>query len=170
MIVALIGLMGSGKSTVGEILAKKLHLDFIDLDEIIAQGEGKSIVEIFEQKGEGYFRKLEHLYLKSILSQSYIVLATGGGAPTFDNNMMLLKEKSKTVFLHTSVETLVNRLAEGALKRPLLKGLTEEEQQAKLSELLEARLPVYQQANIRIDTNDKTPEEIVSEIVLRLGL
>lgn len=170
MIVALLGLMGSGKSTVGELLAKKLHLDFIDLDEMIVQGEGKSISEIFEQKSEAYFRKLEHLYLKSVLSQDYLILATGGGTPIFDNNMFLLKQRSKTIFLHASVDSLAKRVLDSASERPLLKGLSENERQAKLNKLLEDRLAIYQKADIRIDTDGKIPEEIVNEILQRLGL
>ena len=81
--------MGSGKTTVGSLLAQRMGYEFLDLDQIIAEGEGLSIAEIFELKSEAYFRRLEQYYLKSIFPLNNLIVATGGGTPAFEDNMHL---------------------------------------------------------------------------------
>lgn len=112
MKIVLLGYMGSGKSFIGQKLAQKMNLKHYDLDEYIERKEQMSIAKIFSEKGEVYFRKIEHIYLKEIVNiDQNFVLSLGGGTPCYFNNMdMLLNNDIKTIYLKTSVTVLVERL------------------------------------------------------------
>ena len=128
MKIILLGYMGSGKTTIGIQLAKKLYLNFTDLDEFIEEKEQKSIKEIFKQKGEIYFRKIEHKYLKQFINEneSY-VLSLGGGTPCYAGNLdLILHDKNNLSFyLRGSISTLFKRLSENKFKRPLINDLSD---------------------------------------------
>ena len=128
MKIILLGYMGSGKTTIGIQLAKKLYLNFTDLDEFIEEKEQKSIKEIFDQKGEIYFRKIEHNYLKQFIkeNESY-VLSLGGGTPCYAGNLdLILHDKNNLSFyLRGSISTLFKRLSENKFKRPLINDLSD---------------------------------------------
>ncbi len=112
MIVSLIGYMGSGKSHVSKILSEKINFKLIDLDKEISRKNKLTIPEIFEKKGEIYFRKLEREALEEILaSEENVVLSLGGGTPVYYNNMEIINHNSKSFFLRSSVGTLVERLS-----------------------------------------------------------
>ena len=122
----LIGYMGSGKTTLGKILATHLNLAFIDLDTYIEQRYFKTITQLFEEKGEDEFRIIEQAALQEVSDFENIIISTGGGAPCFFNNMQLMNEKGITIFLNVTAEKLVENLKNAKSVRPLLKDRSEE--------------------------------------------
>jgi shikimate kinase len=165
MKIFLIGLPGSGKTTVGKQLAERLKITFIDLDTEIERAEGKSVQEIFAEKAENYFRALEAKTLKSICAQKEdFVLATGGGTPGFFNNMALMNKSGKTVFLDISSTEICARLQKTDLSlRPLFSNLSPEQLKIKIGILRSQRIDFYRQANV-IVSNETTLEEMLNRI------
>lgn len=166
MKIILIGYMGSGKSTIAKLLSKSMHYEFLDLDEIIEKEQNASVSTIFEQKGEVYFRKLEHQVLKRILqSESNMILSLGGGTPCFTNNQELLKQENIcTVYLKTSIDKLYERLRTQKANRPLIATKSEDEMKEFIAKHLFERSFYYNQAKYIVSTDDKTPQETVLEI------
>jgi shikimate kinase len=160
--IYLIGFMGSGKSTVGKILAEKLNMNFVDIDKLIEEKEGMRIKDIFEQKGESYFRELERKQIEAIVNQEGLVVSTGGGLGANLGNMNLMKKNGDVVWLDVSLNTVLDRLKNDQ-DRPLLKQPTE-----KIRQLFEERKNVYRLANIRINADKKTPSQIVEEILTKI--
>lgn len=146
--IYLIGFMGSGKSTLGAGLAKRLQYPFVDMDTMIERMAGKSIPEIFESKGEGYFRKLEQEVLFQTILMQDAVIACGGGTPCFYENMEWMKANGLTVFLDIAEEKLIERSGIEKHNRPLLKNKTDEELTAWISITLKNRRPFYEQSAI----------------------
>ncbi|WP_338356839.1 shikimate kinase [Yeosuana marina] len=169
MIVILIGYMASGKSTIGKILAEKLHYDFIDLDSYIESNEGISVQNIFKNKGEIYFRKLETLFLNEIIdTKNNVILSLGGGTPCYGKNMSIIQNAShvKSFYLKASISFLVNRLKTRKGKRPLIAHLeTEDELTEFIGKHLFERAPYYEQANFKISIDNKSRNKIAKEIV-----
>ncbi len=169
MIVILIGYMASGKSTIGKILAEKLHYDFIDLDSYIESNEGISVQNIFKNKGEIYFRKLETLFLNEIIDKkNNVVLSLGGGTPCYGKNMSIIQNAShvKSFYLKASISFLVNRLKTRKSKRPLIAHLeTEEELTEFIGKHLFERAPYYEQAEFKISIDNKSRNKIAKEII-----
>lgn len=148
MKIFLVGLLGSGKTTLGKQLAEELDLTFTDLDWEIEKRESKSVREIFAQQGEDHFRKIEAELLREWAgSQKDFVMGTGGGAPCFYNGMDIINEAGLSIFLDVSVQVLSSRLA-AATDRPLLDSAGDTERIKKLESMREARLPVYKKAHI----------------------
>ena len=163
--IFLIGLPGAGKSTLGRELARLLCIPFIDLDHAISKAAGHSIPEIFHSRGEAYFRQLEADTLRSFTEASF-VMATGGGTPCFHENMVYMNSTGVTVYLDVRPDVIVTRLMEtGDTGRPLLAGQNENELRVRLDELREARLPHYQQAQLRIATEPVKPNEVQQAIL-----
>jgi shikimate kinase len=162
----LVGFMGSGKSFVGKQLAEKLNLNFIDLDDLIEAGEGETIAEIFEKRGEAVFRTLERKYLQSTFINKNTILATGGGTACFFDNMNLMNQKGTTIFLNPTVDLLINRLESETAKRPLLQEKTNKELHSFISQKLENRLKYYQKSKIIV--NITSFENDVVEMCFRL--
>lgn len=165
--------MGSGKTAVGEALAEKLNLAFLDLDEEISREEKLSIPEIFTQKGEIYFRRKESEILQRLLEQEEsFILALGGGTPCYGKNLQLLKEAADTtlIYLKTGLFQLKQRLLSEKDKRPLIKDLESPEVlEDFIRKHLFERTFYYNQSDLIIATDDKTIPEIVSEITLELN-
>ncbi|MCF4969413.1 shikimate kinase [Nostoc sp. CMAA1605] len=157
----LIGMMGAGKSTVGQLLAKQLGYGFIDTDNVIAQSAKKSINQIFAEEGEAAFRQLESDVLGQVCAYTKLTVATGGGIVLKRENWSYLHH-GLIVWLDAPVELLYTRLAEDST-RPLLQ---DPDPQGKLRSLLEQRTPLYSQADLRITiTEEETPEQIVDKIM-----
>jgi len=161
--------MGSGKSTVGPLVAKALGFLFIDLDEEIERREGHSIEEIFQLSGEQHFRSIERTYLQRMIEDEETVFALGGGTVTIEGLISDLKSSGILVYLKTDVDELVPRL-QGHSHRPLLQrtkgeALGEAELHRKIGLLLNQREEFYRQADVIVDTTGK-PVEIVVETVL----
>lgn len=148
--IILVGMPGSGKSTVGKELSLHLNLSLIDLDHEIEQSEGKKVKDIFSERGENYFREVESKTLHAILgTASNFVLATGGGAPCFHGGMGIINRTGTSIFLDVSVEELAARV-ENDKARPLLQSGTKQELIEKLNAIRNKRLSCYQQANITV--------------------
>jgi shikimate kinase len=144
--IILIGFMGSGKTSIGRKLARKLNYTFIDSDEWIATQENQTIASIFENKGETYFRELEYAFIQSLHGKTEIVLSTGGGMPCYKNTMDLLNSLGTTVYLQRSVLDLAHRVSHSKTKRPLVIGKTSDELKQYIQSMLEIRNPFYEQA------------------------
>ncbi|MDT0559458.1 shikimate kinase [Ichthyenterobacterium sp. W332] len=173
MIVVLIGYMASGKSTIGRQLASKLGFSFIDLDSYIEEQELLSISDIFNKKGEIYFRKKESEYLNEIINgeQNNIVLSLGGGTPCYaDNIALLLNDKSiLTIYLKVGLDEIVNRLGNEKYKRPLVAHIeTREDLKDFIRKHLFERSLYYEQSNIKIHTDHNSAKEVVEKIILQL--
>jgi shikimate kinase len=165
--IVLVGMPGSGKSTLGKKLALQLGFPFYDLDEVIVKQERKSIPDIFLAEGEGYFRKAETEALERQLdSKESMVLATGGGAPCFNDNMDRINQKAVSVFLDVPLIQIILRLnsSEVAL-RPLFQGLDAGEISAKLTDLYTARVGYYDLAKIKLSGEDISTELLISELM-----
>lgn len=146
--IFLIGFMGSGKTTIGKILAKKMEYSFLDTDKIIEQEEGISVNKIFEQFGEKYFRSLEKLVLKRIIKNNVNqIVATGGGLSCNQYNMDLMKQNGKVVFLEIDPKSILNRVKNAKQKRPILDNLSEKKLISKIDFLLHKRNKYYTQAD-----------------------
>jgi shikimate kinase len=171
MIITLLGYMASGKSYVGHKLAQILDYKFIDLDAYIELKEQKSIAKIFKTNGEIYFRKVEHLYLKELLSlEQNCILSLGGGTPCYADNMEMLLSNGtvKTVYLNVSIPIVVKRLINETSKRPLISHLkTEGAITEFVGKHLFERRQFYNQAALNVDAN-KEAELVVEAIILEL--
>jgi len=158
----LIGPMGSGKTTVGKQLAKRTRMDFVDSDHMIEDRCGVSISTIFDIEGEDGFRKRETKMLEELCERSGIVLATGGGAITVEENRILLRKSGFVVYLKTSIETQLARTQKNQ-NRPLLENV---DAQRKLTELMEERGALYEQeADLVVTSGERIVSKVVDEIM-----
>ena len=158
--ILLVGFMGSGKSTVGQILASRLHWSFVDLDEQIVITEGCSINQIFDDQGETAFRACETRQLQQYVSCQKMVLATGGGVIGLEENWSLMRKTGAVVYLHSEWETIQHRL-HGSTERPLVNQGSDEQ----LRQLYLKRLPLYRQADHCVATDGLNPEQVVEQIL-----
>ena len=160
--IFLIGFMGTGKSTVAWLLAKKLCFSFVDLDAQIEERQGCTISEIFANQGEAAFRDMETEMIDLYAKQSRTVIACGGGIVLRPKNVEMMKRSGIVILLQATPETIQSRLKHNT-SRPLLQGRM---QPSDLKYLMEKRKVAYEQAgDIWISTDEKLPEEVVSEIV-----
>ena len=159
--LALVGMMGSGKSTVGRRLAKRLDLNFVDSDDAIAEACGLPAGEVFERYGEQDFRDGERRIIGRLLEQPVQVIATGGGAFADEGTRALLKEKAITIWIDAPIDVLAERTA-GRGTRPLLNNA---DPRGTLERLLEKRRPFYQQADIHVRSGNVPHRDVVGWIV-----
>ena len=162
MMITLTGFMGSGKTTVGKVLADFLGCPFMDLDDLVVKKAGKSIPDIFAQDGEPAFRLLEAQVLRKTVekyAESTAVLALGGGAVLEPASAALLHEKTVCIYLRATLDTLLARLAGETAGRPLA--------DASLADRLASREPIYEKtAHVIIDTDGLSPDEVADEIII----
>ena len=168
MKIFLLGLPGSGKTTLGKSLATSLGLTFIDLDEAIEKEEGKSIREIFRLHTEEHFRKLESLHLRILcLSEEDFVMATGGGTPCFSDNMALIRQTGTSVFLDVAPKIIAQRILKTDLRsRPLFADLHPENLKDAIEFMRSQRISFYRQAHLTIGPELSTDEVVT---VIRRG-
>ena len=166
--IFLVGFMGAGKTSVGQALGRRLGWQFVDLDECIRNREARSIPEIFQERGEAYFRQIELQVFRELLAQAEsgsLIVALGGGAFVQDQIASLLQQAGHvTVFLDASSDELWRRCGMDSVERPL------RQQEAAFRTLYDTRRPRYLQSTMRVETGGMPIEQIVREIVSRLKL
>lgn len=172
-IVYLTGFMTSGKSTIGPILANVLGLEFYDLDKVIEEEEKQTIVEIFEKKGEDYFRELESVTLKRLSENNSAVISLGGGTITNKKNFDLLKKTGKIIYLKVSPDNLYKRL-KNKIDRPLFKDLvlgenSEEDFMIKIKDMLEKRREYYEKADLVMETDSQPLGRTVDKLAKKIN-
>jgi len=166
MKIVLVGYMGSGKSTVGKLLAKELGYSFLDLDEVLENRMESSISDIFKSKGEVFFRKKEHQLLKDVLlEESNFVLSTGGGTPCYSGNMdSMLQLADAVIYLKVPIPGLVKRLIKEKEQRPLIRNINDDDLPEFIGKHLFERNNYYLKADHIIDCDDRDPMQVVQEI------
>ena len=162
----LVGLPASGKTTTAKWLADKLGWTFVDLDELIESQMRMSIWDIFEVHGEEAFREMEAKFLRSTHEMNNVVVGCGGGTAAYHGNMDWMKIHGLTLFLNTSLEVLVGRIAADMSKRPLFSGKNESEILNKLSQIAENRSIYYSSA--KIVWNKSEPSDLLYRVVNQL--
>jgi shikimate kinase len=162
MKIFLIGFMGSGKTHWGKHLSTKLGIPFYDLDTVIVENEGKSISDIFAEKGEEYFRYTEKETLEEIAERhESFILSCGGGTPCFFNNIEFMKKNGKVIWLNTSVEMLKQRLTKEKMSRPLISEVDDEDLRRYIIRKLSERRMYYQQADLTVNEENTNLEELI---------
>ena len=161
MRIYLIGFMGSGKTTIGKPLAKRLGYQFIDQDDVIEKRFGMTITEVFASVGETKFRETEHDILSELSQLNNVVIATGGGCPCFFDNMELMNQHGFTIYLKGDPKTLVHRLKDSHGTRPLIKGKTEAELMQYVTDKLLEREGLYSLAKSTIQSLNLKVEDIL---------
>lgn len=168
-IIYLTGFMGSGKSTIGPILANTLGWDFFDLDKLIEDKTGKKIREIFEQEGESYFRKLETDTLREISESQDVIISLGGGTVASQENLEILKKTGKIIYLKVSIDTVYQRLKykrdRPALTNSNSGSLSKEEMTSRIKKIMDTRQKYYEQADFTIDTDTNSLGKTIDKIV-----
>ena len=174
MTLYLVGYAGSGKSSLGKRLARRLRLRFVDTDKWIELNEGASVADIFHYGGEEYFRRTERNAVESLYSEGEnMIVATGGGLPTWDDNMEWLNDHGVTIYLRRSPEQILSRMsAYGREKRPMFRGKSDEELLAFMRAQMTERENFYAKAHISVDctpiSDDEAVEVIVKELIALL--
>ncbi|UOB18293.1 shikimate kinase [Abyssalbus ytuae] len=171
MTVILIGYMGSGKSAIGKKIAKKSKINLVDLDDYIEENEGMSITEIFEKKGEVYFRKKEREYLKQLLeTETNKIVSLGGGTPCYGDNMeMILKATPYVFYLKASVDTLYKRLKKRKDQRPLIKNIDNADLSEFIRKHLFERNFYYMQSHHIVNVDGKSRKKIAKKVIKKLS-
>lgn len=159
--IALIGFMGTGKSSVGQLVAAQLHFTFLDTDHVIEARAGKSISDIFAQQGEPVFRELEKKIVGELVTRRKTVISTGGGLPADPENFASLKSHSLVVCLWASPEKIWERVR-NQTHRPLL---NEADPLAKIRSLLEQREPYYRQADVLLNTEMRSLKDVAQQVI-----
>ncbi len=157
--------MGSGKSHWGKIWAAEFKLAFVDLDEVIQMEEGSSVVDIFESKGEEYFRRVEAKTLREVSEQKNTIIACGGGTPCFHDNMKWMNDKGISVYISATPEDILRRLLNGQAQRPLIKKLNPSELLFFIQQKIKEREPFYKQCNIILQSADITEHTFAEKIL-----
>jgi shikimate kinase len=164
--IALIGFMGTGKTSVGRLVADMLHFDYLDTDETIQTHTGRTITDIFNTDGEPAFRALEQKVVQELAVRTKAVIATGGGLPTNPDNLASLKSHALVACLWASPEKIWERVRHQS-HRPLLHN---EDPQARIRELLAAREPFYKQADVLLNTDLRSVREVAQQVVHQFRL
>ncbi|TDQ10321.1 shikimate kinase [Pedobacter metabolipauper] len=164
MKIFLVGFMGCGKSTLGKKLAIKLGYTFIDLDHQLEKAVGTSVGNYFAAEGEDAFRKMESKVIKEFDYPQNCIVATGGGAPCYYDNMEFINRKGITIYIQLPPAALAKRLENGKDKRPLLKDLDEKELISYIKSKLEEREPYYKCAFLTVSGINLNPEQLLNQL------
>lgn len=165
--IVLIGFMGTGKTSTGKLLAKRLGAAFIDLDRAIEEEHGMTIPDMFQQKGEAYFRACEHAMVEKTASRRNTVISTGGGTVKDPANMKALHEGGVIVCLKADIDTILVRTGSHGT-RPVLDNKDEGDRRQAIASLLAERRKLYEVADFYVDTSTRTPREVVDEIIRQI--
>ncbi len=167
MRIFLLGFMGTGKSHWGQLWSLAHNVKFVDLDKEIEKESGLSVADIFEKKGEAYFRRAEAAALRSMITYENCIIACGGGAPCFMHNMNWMNDHGRTIFLSAKPAYLFQNIEKEKGKRPLLKDLNEAEMLFFIEQKLKERMPFYSQATVTVNAEELTEgsfEDIVKQL------
>jgi len=159
--IVIAGFMGTGKSTVAKQLARKLKMEFVDMDQVIEENKGMSIADIFARYGEDYFRQQENKLVKELSQRENMVIATGGGTLLSSDNAKILSQKGEIICLYADPTTIYNRI-KSKNNRPLLR---EENVLESINQLLKVRKKIYDNIKLKIDTSDLSIKEVVERII-----
>ena len=162
--IFLIGFMGAGKTTLAKKLAKKLAYTWLDTDQEIEKKEGMKVSEIFEVRGEAYFRVLEKQLVVELIPYQNIIIATGGGLPCFNNLMENLNQLGTTIYLERTPKELFQRVKQTTNSRPLIAHKTDEELLEYIESTMEKRREIYLKSKIIADRFSQTPEKLIELI------
>jgi len=165
--IILVGFMASGKTTIGNHLAKLINRTFVDTDYLLVQNLGISIAQYFETHGEKLFREHEQAVIQSTCNRSNQVICTGGGAFINPENQRIMLSSGKVFWLDVNRDTVLKRINHNQIDRPLLAHPNPTQQ---IDKLLSERKPSYEKAHIRIDANSKTVEELSNQILSHLKI
>lgn len=160
----LVGMMGAGKTYWGKIISKEFKIPFYDLDNLIEVLEEQAITEIFEERGEEYFRRVESKVLKWFIEKKTFVLSTGGGTPCFNNNISWMNKTGLTIWLNDSVENLSERLKSEKKNRPSIRDLGDAEIENFVHKKLAERIEYYNQSKIQLTEKDINKKNILLQI------
>ena len=163
--IFLVGFMASGKTSKGNKLARKLGVDFIDLDAQIEEKEKRSISRIFKENGEVYFRKIEAEAVRAIPERTKAVIALGGGTPCFHGNMEVINTKGTSVYLKRSAARILGRLRRNKDKRPIVAHLEDAELKIFITESLEKRQPHYEMSAIHFDADSEKLDDLLNRLL-----
>ena len=163
--IILVGMMGTGKTVIGKMLAKSLNRIFFDIDENIEKHYHMTIYDIFQRYGENKFREIEHEEIKKIDVKSNYIIATGGGAFTFERNYNILNQIGLTVWLNATQKTIVSRLKKNINNRPLLKNV---EIDKYVSNLLLKRNRLYSKAHLSVVSKNESKIEMTNRILIKI--
>lgn len=166
--IILIGYMGSGKTTLGKALSKELGLPFFDLDWYIESRFCRTISQLFNERGEDGFRRIEREMLHEVAEFEDVIIAAGGGTPCFFDNIEYMNTQAKTVYLNATPEVLFRHLQPGRQKRPLLAGKTDEEMKAFITESLAKRAPFYEKARYILNTSLLENHKQIQDAIIQL--
>jgi len=155
--IYIVGYMGCGKTSLGRELAQQLHIASIDLDDQIEQAQEMPISTIFEQHGEAFFRNLERQALVQSFDLNHTIISTGGGTPTYKNNMDLMNNEGITIYLKADTVTLFNRLKYRKAHRPIIANLNDDELMQFIEQHLKPRKPYYEMAQFHLDASLPMP-------------
>jgi shikimate kinase len=168
--VILIGYMAVGKTTIAKLLSEKMGVKYVDLDNLIEKKTNLTVAELFKQKGEIYFRKVEHEIFKEVIqNDDNLIISTGGGTPCYaDNYLFLNGNNSISIYLNASLPVILDRLKSEKITRPLVANQSQEELKEFVAKHLFERNHFYNQVQTVIAVDDKNETEIVSEILSKL--
>ena len=161
----LVGYMGCGKSTLGRKLARALQCDFVDTDSMVEQAQGATIADIITYEGEERFREYEREALEQTAQYDNAIISTGGGLPIWGDNMERIHALGPSIYIRRSAEQIASRLSpHGRQKRPKFRGKSDEELLQFMHEHLAEREPIYEKADMVIDCEEVSDEEIVEKL------
>ena len=160
--IFLVGFMGAGKTTLAKKLGSKLGYQWIDTDQEIEKKEGVKVSEIFEVRGEAYFRALEKQLIDGLIPSEKMIVATGGGLPCFNNLMETLNQLGTSIYLERTPKELFQRVKQATNSRPLIAHKTDEELLEYIESTMEKRREIYLQSKIIADRFSQTPEKIIA--------
>lgn len=164
MVVYLIGFMGCGKSTLGKQLARKMLLSFIDMDSYIEERESMTVPEIFEKRGEPYFREVERAALSELSAKHNVVIATGGGVAAAKGNIEFMNSTGVTIYLKMNSGVLLSRITNSKSVRPIFTGKSKEEAFEIIEKMLLEREPFYERATAVVEGKDIKVNELIDKI------
>ncbi|RZI47603.1 shikimate kinase [Rickettsiales endosymbiont of Peranema trichophorum] len=162
--IVLIGMVGSGKSTIGKKLAQKLNKQFYDSDHVMEMREGLSVLDIHDYRGENYFRAKEEEVIKEILGYGEVVLSTGGNSFMNDSIRQLIKDHGVSVWLYSDIDTTYNRVS----RRNTRPGLDTGDKLKIIEQMVLEYYPIYEEADIKVENRNSNVHYIVDDILLKL--